>query len=237
MRKNEMMFVVPCSGFGSRMGVNVGIPKQYILHKERPLIYYTIQKLKVFNCLIILTVSKQDKYIDKFREILPAEVDIQYIGGETRAETVLNTLDYIRKNYVCSEDVVPNPWILVHDAARPFVEIDDIQRLMTACVENECGGILAHKIVDTLKKTNVKSSLVNSYTIKNTISRENLYAAQTPQMFRLDILQQALLNCKNVTDESSAVEKMGISSTIIVEGSKLNNKITHSEDLVWLKLL
>jgi 2-C-methyl-D-erythritol 4-phosphate cytidylyltransferase len=233
--KQNILFIVPCAGFGSRMGLS--IPKQYIVHKNLPLIYYTLKKLHTFSCPIILAVSKQDTHIETIKHMLPHSVDIQYIGGQTRAQTVINALQYARKNYAisCNTKDQKNPWVLVHDAARPLVNVQDIQRLIHTCIQKNCGGILAHKIVDTLKKA--QNNAQNITEVEKTIDRHDVYAAQTPKMFRLDILQQALLQCNDsVTDESSAIEQFGTPS-LIVEGSKLNIKITQAEDLLWLNFL
>ncbi|MFM2343817.1 MAG: 4-diphosphocytidyl-2C-methyl-D-erythritol synthase [Pseudomonadota bacterium] len=218
----NFLFVVPCAGYGSRM--NSHVPKQYLHYEDKPIIYYTLKVLSFFKFPIVLVVSPDDSYIQNYKHLFSEYVDIQYIGGDTRANSVLHGLNYLSKKYN------NNPWVLVHDGARPLIKIEDIQKLINECTKanQEQGGLIVSKVVDTIKQN--KSNTVV------TIDRSNMYLAQTPQMFKLDILFNALQVYDNVSDEASAIEKMGI-SPLLVEGSRLNIKITMPEDLEWLKFL
>jgi 2-C-methyl-D-erythritol 4-phosphate cytidylyltransferase len=240
----DIFFLVPCAGFGARM--NMDIPKQYILHHGKPLVYYTIKELAKFKLKIVLVVSSCDNNIDAYQHLFPSNLTIAKVGGETRAETVKNGIEYA----INILKIPLTAWILVHDVARPLVKFNDIQNLIQACIKdgNACGGILAIPAVDTLKiindTTTIDTNLNQNYThnyhnsiyINFTLNRNIIYQAQTPQMFRLEILRLALEKSLHYTDESSAVENLGL-SPLIVYGSKLNIKITHIEDLAWLHFL
>src|SRR5687767_5641033 len=121
-----MFFIVPAAGHGSRL--HSKIPKQYILYKNKPLIYYTLKILSYFNLPIILVVSPNDQYIKNYADILPKQTIIIYQGGAFRAQSVYNGLKYLKNSaQFC---IKPSDWILVHDAARPLVKIQDIKNLV-----------------------------------------------------------------------------------------------------------
>ena len=118
-------------------------------------------------------------------------------------------------------------WELVHDAVRPCIKKKDVERLIKVVDNDPVGGILATSIVDTLKMTKDEN-------IVRTVNRNNLFHAQTPQMFRIGILQRALEDAfqdkVHITDEAEAIERLGYSIKII-PNSKSNIKITHTDDL------
>ncbi len=216
----DYFFLVPCAGYGSRM--NSDIPKQYLQYQNKPIIYYTLKSLSDFDFPILLIVSPDDGYISQYQHLFSNNVNIQYIGGTTRSQSVLNGLNYI-SNYTHN-----NPWILVHDGARPLVNFQDVKKLIDTCINCQEGGLLAVKIVDTIKKK-VNQNIT-------TLDREGMYLAQTPQMFKLDMLLKALQAHENVSDEASAIEQVGV-NPLIIEGSRFNIKITTQEDLAWLNFL
>jgi 2-C-methyl-D-erythritol 4-phosphate cytidylyltransferase len=125
--------------------------------------------------------------------------------------------------------VADDEWVLVHDAARPGLTRDLIARLITSLQDDEVGGLLALPIVDTLKRSdsNGRSSA--------TMSRERLWAAQTPQMFRYGLLRKALEGTVDVTDEAGAIEALGLSPRLIA-GSARNMKVTLPDDLALAEL-
>jgi 2-C-methyl-D-erythritol 4-phosphate cytidylyltransferase len=234
---NKIAFLVPCAGNGSRMGSS--LPKQYIQHKEKPILWYTLQALSKFNADIFIITSPNDGYIDKLNlQAYYSNLYIYKVGGNTRANTVNNGLLEIQQQKKKKYE-----WILVHDAARPLVQHHDIHNLITGVItgilgnDNLCGGILASPIVDSLKHCHK-----NINTIEKSIDRDNIYAAQTPQMFKFDELQQALKLCINnninVTDESSAISAVYPDKHIgLFASSKFNVKITYAEDLKFLQLI
>jgi 2-C-methyl-D-erythritol 4-phosphate cytidylyltransferase len=119
--------------------------------------------------------------------------------------------------------VDPDDWVLVHDAARPCLARDDLDRLIEAVRADDVGGILAIPLADTLKRAD------GAERIAATEPREGLWLAQTPQMFRHGTLLRALDGADNVTDEASAVEALGLRPRL-VPGSTRNLKVTFPGD-------
>jgi 2-C-methyl-D-erythritol 4-phosphate cytidylyltransferase len=150
-------------------------------------------------------------------------------GGKERADSVLNGLIKLSECGASDTD-----WVLVHDAARPNIALEDIDRLLIELAEDEVGGLLAIPVKDTLKR-------VDRYgRVEVTVDRSVIWQAYTPQMFRLGHLRQALSEAlaagAMVTDEASAMEWAGYRPRV-VEGRSDNIKITRPEDLVWLAQL
>lgn len=143
-------------------------------------------------------------------------------GGSSRARTVMNGLNFIAGQYSDCE------WVLVHDAARPCLSSADLDRLLEAGLESDAGAILAMPVSDTLKLAD------DSARIERTIDRSRYWAAQTPQLFPIRLLQQQLTDALDggvePTDEASAIERGGF-HPLLVKGSSSNIKITGAEDL------
>jgi 2-C-methyl-D-erythritol 4-phosphate cytidylyltransferase len=123
-----------------------------------------------------------------------------------------------------SSTAQPEDWMLVHDAARPCLGQDELQRLLDALATDEVGGILGVPIADTLKRADTAGR------IQATEPREHLWRAQTPQMFRHGVLLQALGRTAKLTDEAGAVEALGLKPKL-VQGSTANLKVTYAQDL------
>jgi 2-C-methyl-D-erythritol 4-phosphate cytidylyltransferase len=139
-------------------------------------------------------------------------------GGASRAATVRSGLDALRKFGAADQD-----WVLVHDAARCLVSAAQINQLIDACKDDAVGGLLAHKLPDTLK-CEVDGR------VAATLDRSDKWLAQTPQMFRIGMLAQALDAAgSDVTDESSAIEALGLAPRLVA-GSAQNFKVTYPED-------
>ena len=139
-------------------------------------------------------------------------------GGASRAESVLAGLRELLKHGALETD-----WVLVHDAARCLVTPQQINALIDACQDDAVGGLLAHKLADTLKTETLGR-------VADTLDRSDKWLAQTPQMFRLGVLTQALVHAgTKVTDEASALEAMGL-SPLLVPGNAQNFKVTYPED-------
>jgi 2-C-methyl-D-erythritol 4-phosphate cytidylyltransferase len=139
-------------------------------------------------------------------------------GGATRAASVSNGLRELRRAGAIDTD-----WVLVHDAARCLVTPELVDRLIDTCGDDEVGGLLAHPLPDTLK-------IGENGRVAATIARAGKWQAQTPQMFRLGMLRQALEGAdESVTDESSAIEAMGL-APMLVEAGAQNFKVTYPED-------
>ena len=157
-------------------------------------------------------------------------------GGSTRQETVRNTLAAQLKSGVSSDD-----WILVHDAARPGITPELIEKLIASVQDSEVGGLLAVRLADTLKRADLDLAIAgNMPRIEKTIPREHLWQAQTPQMFGLqelhDALQDAIRLEADVTDEASAIELTGV-KPLLIEGAARNFKVTHPADWDLMQLL
>ena len=222
MKKNKYFLVVPASGIGQRM--NSKIPKQYLkLENGLSILDQCLESTlsSEFISGFIVALDKKDKLF-KSSVFAAHEKLISIVnGGKERFHSVQSALSEL------SQIAKPDDWVLVHDAVRPCIKQDDIHKLIEEVGDDKVGGILADKVVDTVKQK-------NSNGLVSTIDRKKLHLAQTPQMFRFGILKEAIekaikLNI-HVTDESEALECLGYSIRI-VDGSSSNIKITTQEDL------
>ena len=222
MKKNKYFLVVPASGIGQRM--NSKIPKQYLkLENGLSILDQCLASTlsSEFISGFIVALDKKDKLF-KSSVFAAHEKLISIVnGGKERFHSVQSALSEL------SQIAKPDDWVLVHDAVRPCIKKDDIHKLIEEVGDDKVGGILADKVVDTVKQK-------NSNGLVSTIDRKKLHLAQTPQMFRFGILKEAIekaikLNI-HVTDESEALECLGYSIRI-VDGSSSNIKITTQEDL------
>lgn len=211
--------VIPAAGVGERMQANC--PKQYLQLQGKTVIEHTIT---VFAQLpeieqIVVAVSETDTY---WHDIIKHPKVKTVMGGSARCYSVFNALDYLK---TCAND---QDWVLTHDAARPCVKPALIQQFMQDLTEHPIGGLLAQPVRDTMKRSNDQGVIVD------TVEREHLWHAQTPQMFRLGQLHQALnaafaQQCE-VTDEAQAMELSGHYGQLYPSDGT-NIKITHPEDL------
>ena len=222
MKKNKYFLVVPASGIGQRM--NSKIPKQYLkLENGLSILDQCLESTlsSEFISGFIVALDKKDKLF-KSSVFAAHEKLISIVnGGKERFHSVHSALSEL------SQIAKPDDWVLVHDAVRPCIKKNDIHKLIEEVRDDKVGGILADKVVDTVKQK-------NSNGLVSTIDRKKLHLAQTPQMFRFGILKEAIekaikLNI-HVTDESEALECLGYSIRI-VDGSSSNIKITTQEDL------
>ena len=213
--------LIPCAGSGSRAG-SVG-PKQYQMLAGQPLVMHTLAAFdgvtRLYRVALILAVG------DTALDHLNAHYLIANNGGATRAETVFNGL-----NFLLEQGAEPGDWVLVHDAARCLVTPAQIDALIDACQADTVGGLLAHRLADTLKAE-------RDGRVAATVARGDKWLAQTPQMFRIGMLRQALQAAgPQVTDESSAMEAMGW-QPLLVPGSARNFKVTYPEDFALAEAL
>ena len=222
MNKDKYFLVVPASGIGQRM--NSTIPKQYIVLENGLTILDQCLNTILSNELIsgfIVALDTKDSYFKSSDFAKDPKLISIANGGKERFHSVLNALNAL------DQTAKPNDWVLVHDAVRPCIRKEDINKLIEELADDKVGGILANRIVDTVKQKN-NGGLVS------TIDRQKLYIAQTPQMFRYAILKdsikKAIENNVHITDESEALESLNYSIRI-VEGSSSNIKITTQEDI------
>ena len=139
-------------------------------------------------------------------------------GGATRAMTVAAGLAELARLGAAADD-----WVLVHDAARCLVRAEWIDALIDACIDDEIGGLLALPVSDTLKRE-------EKGRVAATVSRSGMWQAQTPQMFRLGVLSEALARAgEGATDEASAIEAMGLAPKLVACSAE-NFKVTHASD-------
>lgn len=213
--------VIPAAGGGTRM--NSGRPKQYLSLRNRALIEWSLAPFLDAEWIdgVVLVLAKPDGEFAKLPIARHPRI-ITTIGGGARAESVLAGLEAVAERTVGCKEVQ----VLVHDAARPCLHGSDIERLCEEADE-ENGGILALPVSDTLKRAKQNR-------IAETVDRAFYWRAQTPQLFRLDLLIRALKECAEhglaVTDESSAMERAGYKPRL-VRGRESNIKVTYPEDL------
>ncbi|MDB5942759.1 MAG: 2-C-methyl-D-erythritol 4-phosphate cytidylyltransferase [Ramlibacter sp.] len=206
--------LIPCAGNGSRAGTSG--PKQYEPIAGKPMVMHTLAAFAAVKRIAktLVVVAQGDGFFT--RNFAP--VTAAACGGETRAISVANGLHELRKLGADSRD-----WVLVHDAARCLITPEQIDRLIDTCMVDDVGGLLAHKLADTLKTE--KGGRVDE-----TLSREGKWLAQTPQMFRIGRLIEALEQAGDeVTDEASAIEAVG-QRPLLVPGSSQNFKVTYPDD-------
>ena len=172
------------------------------------------------KCAAIERIFVNVQHDDAHAEAVAADhayVTLLRTAGGTRAETVQNALKDI------SKQVRRDAWVLVHDAARPCVTSVDLDRLISLAGAHSVGGLLAAPATDTLKRANAYGE------VTETVPRDGMWRALTPQMFRYETLVHALTSSPDVTDEAQAIEALGM-SPLLVAGSARNIKITLPED-------
>lgn len=219
--------VIPAAGVGARMAADR--PKQYLQLGGRSILEHSLGCFLDHPGLKGLVVSIASD--DPFWPSLPCTTDPRVVrvdGGRERADSVLNALLYLHAQGARDDD-----WVLVHDAARPNLAREDLDKLLTELADDPVGGLLAVPARDTLKRVDKKGRVVE------TVDRSLIWQAYTPQMFRLGALHRALADSlvadATITDESSAMEWAGQAPRLI-EGRSDNIKVTRPEDLEWLRL-
>jgi 2-C-methyl-D-erythritol 4-phosphate cytidylyltransferase len=187
----------------------------------KPLVLHTLRNFEVLNGLghAVVVVSPDDSTMQQLFDTYPQKhFQIVNKGGKTRAESVLAGLTALEQLGVDQND-----WVLVHDAARCLITPELIEKLVAACEKDEVGGLLAWPLADTLKAE-------KQGRVAQTLVREDKWLAQTPQMFKWNLLFKALTMAgDSVTDEASAMEAIGM-SPLLVKGAVFNFKVTYLED-------
>ena len=214
---SRLYVVVPAAGTGQRMGS--AVPKQYLeLNSGQTVLGMTVSKLQLLRPeRLVVALHAADTWFD---DLHLSGVD-RVVGGENRAASVLSALTAI--------DARDDDLILVHDAVRPCVRVADINRLIDLARDHAEGVLLATPVIDTLKR-------VTDQQVTATVDRSQLWQAQTPQIFRFELLKRALLAAPAATDEASAVEALGILPRIC-RGRADNLKITTNEDLAMARFI
>jgi len=219
--------IIPAAGAGKRMRANR--PKQYLQLHGITVLEHTLNRLLSMELVtgVVLSISEADEYwadlnYQTTKPLLIAK------GGNERSDSVLNALTLLNEHIDNAQEV----YTLVHDAARPCVRTDDIEKLIKQA-SDENGGLLALAVRDTMKRSD------NTNNVLKTVDRNNLWHALTPQMFRLDLLTDALQTAQEknltVTDDASAMELAGYKPKLI-EAHEDNIKITRAFDLELAEL-
>jgi 2-C-methyl-D-erythritol 4-phosphate cytidylyltransferase len=209
--------LLPCAGTGSRAGT--ASPKQYQPLAGQPLVRHTLHALRavrrITRCVVVVAPG------DDFLQLAPPHAVVP-CGGSSRAASVFQGLEWLLAQGAHADD-----WVLVHDAARCLVTPAEVDALLDACWNDPVGGLLALPLPDTLK-------VGRDGRVDRTVDRVDKWLAQTPQMFRLGALRDALAaraagGFPGVTDEASAMELAG-HRPLLVRGSARNFKVTYPED-------
>lgn len=216
---SQLHAIIPAAGIGSRMAAT--IPKQYLRIAGKTLLEHSVDTLLRTPgvCSVTVALHPDDAFANDLSIFADPRVS-RVTGGDARADSVLAALRAVPGRR--------GDWVLVHDAARPGLQVADVLRLIETVTAKGEGGILAEPLIDTVKRADAQGR------VENTLDRSSLWRAQTPQMFRLDELISALLSAAEdghaVTDEASAMELAG-RPVLLIPGSPANLKVTVAEDL------
>lgn len=211
--------LIPAAGGGTRMGS--GMPKQYLPLAGRPMIWYALNTLSAVAAIehVHVVLAPDDAYWDAYDwSALAGRLSVLRCGGQTRAESVIKGLRAMRSN------VADDDWVLVHDAARCCLTTEHVLKLIDAVAADPVGGLLAVPVADTLKRAQPGAC------VAETVGREGLWQAQTPQMFRYRMLIEALERSLDVTDEAGAIEALGFHPKLVA-ADVTNLKVTWPLDL------
>ena len=222
--------LVPAAGVGSRFGA--ALPKQYVQIAGRTVLEHTLRRLLAEPQIVQVAVvlARDDAWFEqevRLPENLAAKLRTLYCGGESRAESVFNGLNSLLRHGV----IRPDDKVLVHDAARCCLPQSALNRLLdtldTDPHAQQHGALLAIPVADTLKRQ-AAPHLVHS---AQTIPREGIWQAQTPQAFQAALLHRALSqsDLSQITDDASAVEQLGLQPALVT-GDSRNIKLTRPDD-------
>jgi 2-C-methyl-D-erythritol 4-phosphate cytidylyltransferase len=211
--------LIPAAGGGSRLGAER--PKQYLPLAGKPLIWHTLQALSAVARIeqVLVVLAPDDSYWDGYDwNSFNGRLTVLRCGGATRAESVTHGLRTLRARLAESD------WVLVHDAARCCLTPALVDKLIDELEADPVGGLLAIPVADTLKRADEVGRAAE------TVPRDRLWQAQTPQMFRYAMLLEALEQAPAVTDEASAIEALGLSPKLVA-ADVTNFKVTWPLDL------
>ncbi|WBL71339.1 2-C-methyl-D-erythritol 4-phosphate cytidylyltransferase [Serratia liquefaciens] len=214
----SVIAVLPAAGIGSRMQADC--PKQYLTIGHQTILEHAIYALLRHPRIsqVIVAIGPDDQQFHQLPIAQDPRVQVT-IGGQQRADSVMAGLQLAGEA----------KWVLVHDAARPCLHADDLDRLLAITQHSDVGGILAAPVRDTMKRAEPGHGAIS-----HTVERQDLWHALTPQLFPLALLKQCLQRALDdgatVTDEASALEHCGY-HPLLVNGRSDNIKVTRPEDL------
>lgn len=221
--------LIPAAGAGSRMQDE--LPKQYLPLAGKPMIYHALKticsSLRIVRVFVVLAPG-DDEWLRHDWSEFSGKLIVLECGGATRAQSVLNGLQGARDALAIDD----GDWVLVHDAARPCLGGMQLDTLMDELAGDEVGGLLAVPVADTLKRSD------SSRRVACTEPRENLWQAQTPQMFRYGLLVKALsmTGSATMTDDAGAIEALGLQPKLVLSDAR-NLKVTYPQDLALAELI
>lgn len=219
--------VVPAAGSGRRMAAEV--PKQYLKLNGVPILEHTLRALLACPDIrgVVVVLDPSDRRADAIASLADPRVS-RAAGGAERADSVLAGLQAV------ATEAGAEDWVLVHDAARPCISVGVLRSLISSCTAAGVGTVMAQASVDTLKHVSEDNRVLE------TLDRQVIWRAQTPQMFKLcelmSALSTALIDDIAITDESMAMELAGYPVSIL-EGPSTNIKITLPADLEMAEII
>ncbi|MCE2596222.1 2-C-methyl-D-erythritol 4-phosphate cytidylyltransferase [Motilimonas cestriensis] len=217
MIKQTYAAILPAAGIGSRM--QAAVPKQYLPLAGKTVIEHSLSKLLQHPAIsqVVVVLAENDRWFRQLEVAKHPKISLA-LGGAERCDSVLSGLHAIKKA----------DWVLVHDAARPCLAHSDIELLIKHIEQHHQGVILGAQVRDTMKRSDANGNILN------TVDRDGLWHALTPQAFPVQqlrhALQSALMQGVNITDEASAIEFSGEACSIL-PGRSDNLKVTRPEDM------
>lgn len=219
--------IVAAAGSGQRLSGNY--PKQYLPIADRTILEWSLRPFLEMPTIerVVVVISKEDHRFASLPIAQHPKLSCVH-GGYERYHSVLSGLRELA-NHAHETD-----WVMVHDAARPNIALDDLKRLISIVGDHAVGGLLGTPVCDSMKVVDQNNTIVTD------AAREQVWRAFTPQMFRVGLLQtaldQALPLGLSITDEASAISRMG-HQPIMVHGHSDNIKVTTPADYLMIKKL
>jgi 2-C-methyl-D-erythritol 4-phosphate cytidylyltransferase len=218
--------IIPAAGSGTRM--NADIPKQYLVVQGKTILEHTLTPFLNSDLIykIVIAVAKEDAYWPEIHNRLDQSKILVISGGKERVDSVAQGLAAI------SDIAATDDGVLIHDAVRPCIDVMVIHNLIKTLEHHPVGGLFGIPVRDTLKKVNQNTAVIE------TIPRDQVWQAQTPQLFGYGLLtkaiREAMADNLPITDEASAIEYLGLQPFMVL-GTSNNIKITFPEDLDYLE--
>lgn len=231
----KIAVIVPAAGLGTRMGKATAEKtgtsrKQFMLLEGSPILLHTVRKFVASSRVTEIVVAVRSEDLDWVRDLIKREFPGRRVrvveGGNSRQESVQNALATLDRD---------TDLVAVHDAVRPFIDLEIIEKVLDAAAETGA-AIVGVPPVDTVKQVNRGTGQVR---VRSTLARDRLVLAQTPQVFRYEILTRAFQSARDDgfigTDEASLVERLDVDVTVVL-GSDRNIKITKPADMDLARL-